>query len=171
ASRLLSVELAMVQIRLWGLWQLRRLGSGRDPVHGTQYHQFRVALLRALAPEKSAEDRDIAQARNLVRNVRDPVVDQAGDDEALAVLQFEFRFRLTGADGGDGGSGDRDRIREVQGAHFGGDMEVDAAVGLNDRGKFQVHAKLPKLNGDGGDSAGVLLGHGKGKFSTSQKAG
>ena len=35
---------------------------------------------------------------NLIRNIGDPVIHQAGDDEALAILQFEFRIGFAGAD-------------------------------------------------------------------------
>src|SRR5208283_4631235 len=171
ACGLLAIELALIQIRHRHRRTLRRLDTGRNPVHGAQNHQFRVALLGALAFEEIAEDGDIAQSRNLVLNVRDPVIQQAGNDETLTILQFEFGLRLARADGGYGGSGDGDGVREVQRTDLGSDVQVDAAVRLNHGSELQAHAKLAKLNGDGGDSAGVLLRYRKGKFSSGQETG
>ena len=68
------------------------------------------------------------RSRNLVGNVCDPVIHQAGDDEALAILQLEFSFRLTRADGGYGGSGYGDGVREVERAHLGSHVQVDRCV-------------------------------------------
>src|ERR1700693_1125685 len=95
----LAIELAFVQIRLRGRRTVRCLDTGRNPAHRAQNHQFRVAFLVALALEEIADDRDIAQPGNLVPNVCDPVIHEAGDDEALAILQFEFSIRLARADG------------------------------------------------------------------------
>src|ERR1700686_4788480 len=146
---LLAIELSVIQIVLRVHWTFRRLDIGRNPAHRAQNHQFRVALLRALALEEIAEDRDIAQSRYLVPKICDPVVHQAGDDEALAILQFEFSIRLTGADGGYGGSGNGDRVREIQCAHFRHDMQVDAAVRLDHGSEPQSNAEFAKLNCDG----------------------
>ena len=87
-------------------------------------------------------------------------------DEALAVLQFELGIRLARADRGYGGSGNRDGIGEIQRAYLGSDMQVDVAIRLDHRSELQAHTKFTKLNGDGGDSAGVLLRDRKGKFSS-----
>src|SRR6202023_1456346 len=145
----LAIELAVIQIRLRVHWTFRRLDSGCNPAHSAQNHQFRVALLRALAFEEIAEDRDIAQSRYLVAKICDPIIHQAGDDEALSILQFEFSIRLARADGGYGGSGNGDRIGEVQRTHLGYDMQVDVAVRLNHGSEPQPHAELAKLNRDG----------------------
>src|SRR3979490_1860054 len=145
----LAIELIVIQIWLRIHRTFRSLDIGRNPAHRAQNHQFRVALLRAFALEEIAEDRDIAQSRYLVAKICDPVIHQAGDDEALAILQFEFSIRLARADGGDGGSGKGDGIREVQCAHFGYDMQVDVAVWLNHGGELKSHAKLTKLDCDG----------------------
>ena len=75
--------------------------------------------MRAFAFEEIAQDGDIAQPWNLVVDVRNAVIHQAGDDEALPILQFEFGIRLAGADGGDGGSGNRDGVGEIQRADLG----------------------------------------------------
>src|SRR5208283_4817480 len=47
----------------------------------------------------------------------------------------------------------------------------DAAVRLNHGGELEAHAKLAKLNRDGGNAAGVLLRDGKGKFSSGEETG
>src|SRR5437588_5099676 len=145
----LAIELAVIQIRLRIHRTLWSLDIWCDPAHRAQNHQFRVALLRALALEEIAEDRDIAQSRYLIAKICDPVIHQSGDDEALAVLQFEFSIRLARADGGYGGSGNGDCIREIQRAHLRNDVQVDAAVRLNHGGEPQPHAELAKLNCDG----------------------
>jgi hypothetical protein len=79
------------------LGRSRALRVGRNAVHGTQDHQFRIALLRALAAEKIPQDRNIAQAGNLVVNVGNAIVHQTRDHKALAVLQFKFGFRFARA--------------------------------------------------------------------------
>src|SRR5260370_39460630 len=66
ALGLLAIELAVIQIWLRVYRALRRLDIGRNPAHRAQNHQFRVALLRALALEEIAEDRDITQFRYLI---------------------------------------------------------------------------------------------------------
>src|SRR5271163_187919 len=170
-SGLLRVELSFFQIGLRTLRRIRRLGARRNLAHRAQYHQFRIALLIALTLEEIAQDRDIAKERKFVRYVGDAVIHEAGDDEALAVLQFEFGFRFARADGRDRGSGDGDGIREIESADLGRDVQMDVAVRLNHGGEFKADAKLTKLNGDGRDAAGVLLCHREGKFSARQKAG
>src|ERR1700680_2752520 len=145
----LAIELSVIQIGLRVHWTFRRLYMRCNPAHRAQNHQFRVALLRALALEEIAEDRDIAQSWYLVAKICDPVIHQAGDDEALAILQFEFSVRLARADSGYGGSGNGDGIREVQRTHLRNDVQVDVAVRLNHGGEPQPHAKLAKLNSDG----------------------
>ena len=82
----LAIELIVIKIRLGVHRTLRRLDIWCDPAHGTENHQFRVALLRALALEEIAEDRYIAQSGYLIAKICDPVIHQAGDDEALAIL-------------------------------------------------------------------------------------
>jgi len=84
----LAIELAVIQIRLRVHRTLRRLDIRCDPAHRAQNHQFRVALLRALALEEIAEDRDIAQSGYLFAKICGPVINQSGDDESLALLQF-----------------------------------------------------------------------------------
>src|SRR6202795_3565167 len=140
----LAIELALIQIWLWIHRTLGRLDIGCNPAHRAQNHQFRVALLGALALEEIAEDRDIAQSRYLVAKICDPVIHEAGDDEALSILQFEFSIRLALADGGYGGSLNADGICEVQRTHLRNDVQVDVAVRLNHGSEPQPHAELAR---------------------------
>src|SRR6202162_4019243 len=146
---LLAIELSVIQIGFRVHRTFRRLDIRRNPAHRAQNHQFRVALLRALALEEIAEDRDITQSRYLIAKICDSVIHQAGDDEALAILQFEFSIRLARADGGYGGSGNGDGIREIERTDLRNDVQVDVAVRLNHGCEPQPHAKLAKLHCDG----------------------
>src|SRR5581483_3008554 len=86
------VELVLVQKWLWVFRAGQRLRTRTDAMHGAQNHQFGVVLLQAAAAEEVSQDRNIAKSRNLVVNVCNPIIHQAGNHEALAVLQFKFGF-------------------------------------------------------------------------------
>src|ERR1700680_1682680 len=68
---LAPIELPVVQERLRVFGPGRSFRIGRDPVYGAQHHQFRIALLRVLALEEIAQDRNIPKAGNLVPNIGD----------------------------------------------------------------------------------------------------
>src|ERR1035438_2933163 len=130
-----------------------------------------MALLSALASEEIAEDGNVTKPRNFVHDVGDAVIHEAGDDEALAILQLEFGVGLAGAEGRDGGAGDRNCIGEVERAHLRHNVEVNVAIGLNDRSKFQAYAELTKLDGDGGEAGRIGLDDRDGKLATGEEAG
>src|ERR1700675_963449 len=117
------------------------LRIGGNAVHGTENHQLGVAFLRALAPEEVAQDWNVAQAGTLVPNIGNPVVNQARDDKTLSVHQLEFGLRFTSAQGRNGKTGDGERVREIEGADFGSNREVDIAVGHDYRGEIEFHAE------------------------------
>src|SRR5208283_4635704 len=169
--RPLPVKLAVLQN---GQGHRRTLGGLRargNAARRAQDHQFRIVLLEALAPEKSSEDRDITQPWNFIDDVSDAIVDQSGNDKTLAILQLEFGIGLAGADGGNGRAGNADGVGVVERAHLGHDMHMNVAIGLDYGGELEAHTELAELNGDGCDAAGVLLRHGKRKFTSGEKTG
>src|SRR5208283_996270 len=95
--------------------------GGRDATGGTEDHEFGVVFLRALTFEKIAEDGDIAEAGDLVRDGGHAVIDEARDYEALAVLQLELGIGFACAERGNRCSGDSDGIGVIQRAYFGRD--------------------------------------------------
>ena len=98
-------------------------------MYRAQDHQFRIALLQALASKKIPKNRNIAQARNFVIDVGHPIIHQARDHKALPILQLKFSFSSARAKRGHGKPGDRERIGKVQGAHFRSDFQMNIAVG------------------------------------------
>ncbi len=127
--------------------------------------------MHAFAAEESAEDGDVAQSGDFVGDIGDAIVDQAGDDEALAILEFEFGFSFARAESGDGRTRNGDGIGEVEGTNLRGDVEVDAAVGLNDGRELEADSEFAKLNRNRGKTGSVWLNYGEGKFAASEEAG
>ena len=71
----------------------RRRHAGRlvrQDLRRDHHDQLGLVLLRRLAPEQLAQDRDVADARNLLQRRLHLVVHQTGDGERLAVAQLEL---------------------------------------------------------------------------------
>jgi len=115
-------------------------------VHGAEHHEFGIALLEALTLEKSAQDRNVAQARNLVPNVGDTIIDQTGDHEALSIAQLELSLGLARAQSWDSEARNSQRVGKIESADLGRDVQMDVAVRLNHGGEFKANAKFTKLN-------------------------
>src|SRR5256886_13193981 len=148
--RLLPIELVVLDERLRILGSGRGFRIGGNPVHGAQYHQFRIAFLRALASEKITQDRNVTQAGNFVPNVGNPIIDQARDHETLPILQLKFGLSLARAQGGDGKTGDGKGVCEIQSADLGGNGEGNVAVRHDHRGELELHAKFLERDGNVG---------------------
>src|ERR1035437_4401777 len=136
------VELAGIQERLRIFGECRLLRVRRNASHRAQDHEFRIALLQALAAKKVAQDRNVAKAANLVIDVGHTVVHEPRDHKALSILQLKFGFGFARAKRGHGESGDGQRIGKVQGAHFRSYLQVNIPVGHDDGGELQAHAEF-----------------------------
>src|SRR5271170_2852148 len=130
---LVRIKLVFIEILLRASRNLGSRDIWRNPLHRAANHQLRIALLSALALKEIPDNRNIAYPWDFVDNVRDPIIHQPGDDEALTILELELSIGLTRADGGHRGSGHGNRIREVQRTYLGNDMQVDVAIRLNYR--------------------------------------
>src|SRR6266540_3182870 len=75
-------------------------GSRLDELHRHEEDQLGLVVLESRAPEERAEDRDIAEHRDLRHLLPHIVVDEARDGEGLAVLQVDRGERLVLANGG-----------------------------------------------------------------------
>src|SRR5580700_9652979 len=168
--RLLSIELVVVDERLGILGGGRWFGTGRNPVHGAEHHEFGIALLDALTLEKITQDRNVAQARNFVPNVGDTIIDQTGDHEALSVAQLELGLSLARAQSRDSEARNSQSVGKIESADFGGDDEVNIAVGHDHRGELEPDAKLLEGDGNGGESLSRLH-NGEGKLAAGEEAG
>src|ERR1700675_805630 len=154
--RLLTVELMLIQER----FRIGRPGGsfhvGRYLFNRAQHHQFGITLLLTLAFEKIAQNRDISQSRNLVYEVRNSIVHQARNHEALTILQFEFGVGSARTERRNGKTGDGEGIRKIKGADFRRDIEMNIAAGHDHRFKLQLDAKFLELNGDRGETLAGL---------------
>ena len=65
------------------------------------HDELGLVFLRRLALEEEAEDRDVADARDLLERRVHRVVHQAGDGERLPVLQLHFGLGPPGRKRGD----------------------------------------------------------------------
>src|SRR5581483_1340329 len=124
--------------------------------------------LQAAAAEEVSQDRNIAKSRNLVVNVCNSIIHQAGDHEALAVLQFKFGFSPARTERGHREPRDRERIRKIQRADFGSHLQMDIAVGRDHWGELQANAELLERNGHG-CKAGARLDNGERKLASSKE--
>src|SRR5580700_1815008 len=168
--RLLSIELVVVDERLGILGGGRWFGTGRNPVHGAEHHEFGIALLDALTFEKISQDRDVAQAGNFVPNIGDAIVDQTGDHKALSIAQFEFGLGLASAQGRDSETRNGQSVGKVESADLWRHGEVNIAVGHDHRGELEPHSKLLKGDGNGGESLSGLH-NGERKLAAGEETG
>src|SRR5271165_4237611 len=139
-------------------------------MHRAENHQFRIALLRALAFEKITQDRNVAQARNLIPDVGDTIVNQAGDHEALSIAQLELGLSLASAQGRDGETRNRKRVGKIQRADLGSNREMNIAVRHDHRGEVELHAKLFERDGHGGETLSRLH-DGEGELTAGEETG
>src|SRR6476661_6847015 len=164
----LLIKLCWIQKRLRCFGSSWLFVAGRNPMDGTQHHQFRIAFLRALAAKEIAQDWDVSQARNLVVDVGHAVVHQSCDHEALSILQLELGLRFPCTECGNGESGNCQRVRKVECAYFGCNLEMDVAVRSNDRRELQPYAEF--LEGDGHSRKAIAgLNNWKRELATSKE--
>ena len=167
---------ALIELRIVDKRDGRLRLSGRGIV-GQRIHQgggyddrqFRNALGDVLGLEELAQDGNVADAGNLGKLIGGAVVEQTGDGEALAALQLDLGLGAAGGDGRNRVSGDVDFVGVVESADFGGDLEVDGAVGEDGGGKVQLDAVGAELNGDRGESAGAALDDRVGEFAAGEE--
>src|SRR6266852_4557375 len=83
----------------WHVWldglRQRCRFSGRERFYEARgyYHQQLIrCLFRGIAAEQLAQDRNVAEAFDLVYKIGDAIVDESGDGEALAILEHHLRF-------------------------------------------------------------------------------
>src|SRR5882762_1916306 len=171
AFRVLAVETRFIEKRLRIDRAGGRLAAGRNPARCAQNHQFSSALLNGLALEKIAQNRNIPEPWNLAGDVGDPVVQQARDHEALAVLQFEFCIRFPCTNRWNSCPRDRYSVGEVQGTHLRHDPQMNVSIGLNHRSELETNTKLAELNCHRRKSLAARLRHRKGEFAAREEAG
>ena len=116
-------------------------GSPRENLRRDHHHELGLILVRGLALEQQAEDRDVADARDLLQRGVHRVVDQAGDGERLAVLQIDLGLGATRAERGDPESLEQDAVGEVERADLGSHLQVHA-IAVNHRREVQPHAEF-----------------------------
>ena len=129
-----------------------------------------LLFCKLLLLEEITQDRNVAQARNLVLNVGDAIVHQARDHEALSILQFEFGLGLARAERRYGKSGNSQSIGEIESAHFRRDVQMNVSVGHDHRCELQA-ARRNSLNEMVTAVNPAGLHDGEGKLTAGKKAG
>ena len=101
-----------------------------------------------LALEELPENRDVADAGNLLQRRVHGAVEQPGDGKRLSVEKLDFRFGTSRGERGNPESIQDDGVAEVERADLGPYFEVNAVAGHN-RGEIQPDAKLLEHHRDG----------------------
>ena len=125
-----------------------------------QDEHFVLRILICLTAEEHAEERQVAEDRHLAVAGDDLMLNQAADDERLAVFQLDRRVDAISVAAGDGGALNRRAVGGVEVADFRLDFQVDTAVAQDDGQEVQARAELLELDADlaetGRDRNGLL---------------
>ncbi len=127
-------------------------------------------MAEVLRAEELAQNRDLRNPRHLAHNLGGAVVQQAGDDEALAILDLHLGLGTARGEGRNGKAGDGDSVAVVQCADLGRELDADGSVGIDRRGEFDLDAEGTKLDGDRCRVPCTALNDGKRKFAAGEKA-
>src|SRR5207253_2628947 len=117
-----------------------------DDVGCYQYQQFGLALVDVSRPEQLAENGYIADPRNFIQLSLRSIIQEPGDSERLAILQFDIRFCPTRRDGWDCEPLYCQSIGEIQRAHLRGDMKPNRPIIRDVAGEIQFHTEGLELN-------------------------
>ncbi len=98
-----------------------------DEVRRDDHQQLVGRFLGRAAAEELPQNRDISQAAHLGQRLRDAIIDQAGDGEALPILENYFCFRLALRERGNQEALQRHGIGKIERADFRRDLQIDAA--------------------------------------------
>src|SRR5689334_17412361 len=120
-------------------------GAGRvglDQLDGHEEEELGLVVLEPGAAEQRAQDRDVAEDRNLRHRLTDLVVDEAGDGERLPILQIDGGSGLVLPDDRNVEPSGLETLAEVQARHFGPDAEVDGLSVHHDGQEDQPDSEL-----------------------------
>src|SRR5437868_12651885 len=93
-----------------------------------------------------ADDRHIANTGNLADDVRDTIIDQAGDRETLAFVQINLGFRAPRTDRRNEKTLNREGIRKIERADFRPHLQMNQPIRLDGRSKQKPDRKSTRLN-------------------------
>src|ERR1035441_9865843 len=147
--------------------------SGGDGPHDFRCdddQQFGIAALHGFAGEQLAEERDVGQTGDFADGLGQGVVQQAGDHKALSALEFHFGLDAARAHGGDGSAGEDDRVAEVEGTDFRGNLELDGPAGGDAGQEFNTDTELAEGAGNGVANED-RLDHGERELAAGEEAG
>ena len=144
----------------------KRIDHGR----GNDDDQFDHGMIEVLGAEELAKDGNISDAWNFAENLRGAMVEQAGDDKALSILDLDLSLGASRGERGHGESGDGYGVGVVESADLGGELEPNRAVGIDGRRKADFDSIGTKLNADGGRCPNATLDHRERKLSAGEEA-
>src|SRR5579885_2845744 len=143
--------------------RVRHLGRGRsgrnrlDALRRDQHHQFGVVSRQRPALRNLPQQRDIRQSGNLAQGVGDPVIQQAGDDEALAVFEFDFCLGAAGSQSRDIKTLKDQAVAVVERTDLRGDLQADGSAGGEGLPEVDAHDELTELDGYGAQAGPAAL--------------
>src|SRR5215831_19032098 len=138
-----------------------------DQLDGHEKEELSFVVLEASATEQHAEDRNVAQDRDLCDRLPNFVVDHPGDREGLPVLEAHVRGSLVLANDRDPEAGRDESLTEIETRHFWPDLQVDGLAVHNHRREQEPDAELFELDADRVSP----LSDGVGKLATRQEFG
>src|SRR5207237_704046 len=139
------------EIRLHVRWQPFR-HARRSATHDLRRDhddELGLVLLIRAAAEQIPEDRNVADAGDLLHRAVQRVVHQTGNRERLPILQFDFGFRAARRQRRHAEPIERDRVAEIERADLGTDLEVDEIAAKHRRREVQPHAEFLEHDRDG----------------------
>src|SRR6185503_8209489 len=145
----------------------RARGVGLHELGGDQEQELGLVVLEARAAEEGAEDRNVAQDRDLGHRLSHLVVDEPGDGEGFTVLQIDRGGGLVLPDDRDAEPGRDQALAEVQAGNLRADPDVDVLPVLDHRQEDEPHPELLELDRDGV----VVLGDREGELSAGEELG
>src|SRR4030095_1617230 len=137
------------QIRLFLARQLSGDANrtGAQNLRRDHHDQLGTAFLRSLAAEQKSENRDIADAGDLLHRRRHAVVQQSGDRERLPIAKLDFRLRAAGGERRNAEAAKLHGIGEVERADLRPYLQVNA-IAVDDRRERKANAVLLEHDGD-----------------------
>src|ERR1043165_2352987 len=125
----------------------RRTRSERfDEIWRDEDEQLRICLVRAAGTEQVPDDWQIADPGKFGNLFCYTIIDETGNGETFAFVQFDFGFRSTRAYRRNQKTLNREGVREIERADFGLHLEMNQTIRFHCRGEIQPHAEWPELD-------------------------
>ena len=131
-----------------------------------QDDQLLFSFCEYFRAERGPEEWHVAEYRHLIGGGIDPALNQAADDEGLAILHLDGRMYTLGVATGYSRSGNRCPEGRIEAADFGFNLQMNFAVAHDDGQHIEARAEFLELHTDLSQAGG----HGDCLFATGKEA-